>query len=160
MKNIIKHFGAGMLAVIVVALLFYIIFRGIRDNNGNVGILNMVGAEADTADIDYLSYQDFDGYQTEAAKTEPEIYYSFPVVTAGSSVKLSDYITAVNYAGSLLTVHITEIIAPDGTIVTADMSGNTNITLAQVGKYQISVYVVDDGNRKTSGTIQLLVNRG
>lgn len=159
MKIIVKHFGAGLLAAAVGAMLVFLLLRGIRDNEGNVGILNMVGARMDTAGIDYHAYHDFDGYKTEAEKTGPVINQAFPVFAVGSTVKVSDYVTAIDYAGNRLAVHITRITAPDGTAVTAGLPGDTDIILDQTGNYAVSLYAVDDGNRKTICSMQILVNR-
>ena len=159
MKIIVKHFGAGLLAAAIGALLAFLLFRGIHDNEGNAGIFNMAGARMDTAGIDYHVYQDFDGYKMEAEKTGPVITPAFPVFTVGSTVTLSDYVEAVDYAGNRLAVRAAGIMAPDGTAVAAGLPGDTDITLDQIGSYTVSLYAVDDGNRKTSCSIQLLVNR-
>lgn len=159
MKTVIKHFGSGLIAVLVTIVLLFLLFRGIRDGSGNVGILNMAGAEMDTVDMDYQSYQDFAFYQTEAAKAEPVISCSFPVITEGSTVKLDDSIIAINYAGNRLFITVTEITAPDGNSVMADMSPDTFITLHQAGCYTVYAYAVDDGNRRTDCKTCLLVNR-
>ena len=84
---------------------------------------------------------------------------AFPVFTVGSTVTLSDYVEAVDYAGNRLAVCAAGIMAPDGTAVAAGLPGDTDITLDQTGSYTVSLYAVDDGNRKTSCSIQLLVNR-
>lgn len=159
MKTVIRHYGGGLLAVLVTALLVYLALRGIKDGNGNTGILDIAGAGMDIAGADYRSYQDFSVYRTEAAKAEPVVTYSFPVITEGSTVKLDDYIIAANYAGNSLYITVTDITAPDGNSVMADMSPDTSITLNQTGSYTVSAYAVDDGNRRTDCRARLLVNR-
>ena len=159
MKQVITAYGHFLLEGIVLVLLLVLLFCGIRDEEGNVGVFNMTGARVSIEHTDYQTFTDFRGtYVSEAAKTEPEISYTVGNLSSGT-ICLLDCIKAVDYTGSELTFWVDSIKAPDGReLVDSYNSDTKEIYLGQAGIYKMTVSVCDSGNRTVDGVIYIPVN--
>ena len=160
MKQVITAYGHFLLEGIVLVLLLVLVFCGIRDEEGNVGVFNMTGARLSIEHTDYQGFTDFRGtYVSEAAKTEPEISYIEGNLQTGR-VCFANCIKAVDYAGNTLSFWVDSVKAPDGREIVDSYNADTKeIYLEQAGVYEVTVSVCDSGNRTLDGIIHIPVNR-
>ena len=160
MKQVITAYGHFLLEGIVLVLLLVLVFCGIRDEEGNVGVFNMTGARVSIEHTDYQTFTDFRGtYVSEAAKTEPEISYTVGNLQTGRNC-LTDCIKAVDYAGNVLSFWVDSIKTPDGREIVDSYNADTKeIYLGQTGIYKMTVSVCDSGNRTVDGVIYIPVNQ-
>ena len=160
MKQVITAYGHFLLEGIVLVLVLVLVFCGIRDEEGNVGVFNMTGARLSVEHTDYQTFTDFRGtYVSEAAKTEPEISYTVGNLSSGM-ICLLDCIKAVDYAGSDLPFWVDSIKAPDGRELADSYNPDTKeIYMGQAGIYEVTLSVCDSGNRTVDGVIYIPVNQ-
>lgn len=159
MKLVIEHYGKFMLEAIVVIAVTGIIFLGLTDANGNMGIFAVTGAHLEVEAENYLNYTDFKNvYKTESEKSAPHITWYGGRIVAGTHA-LSDYIKATDYAGNNLGFLVQSITAPDGSdCLSSYNQDTTEISLLQMGVYTVTVSAEDDGKRTTKATVQIPVN--
>jgi len=160
MKQVITAYGYFLLEGIVLVLLLVLLFCGIRDGEGNVGVFNMTGARISIEHTDYQGFTDFRGtYVSEASKSEPEIFYDVGNLSAGT-IRLADCMKAVDYAGNELSFWVDSVKAPDGREIADSYNADTKeIYLGQAGIYEVALSVCDSGNRVVNGVIFIPVNQ-
>ena len=160
MKQVITAYGHFLLEGIVLMLLLVLLFCGIRDGEGNVGVFRIAGAGLSIEHTDYQTFEDFRGtYRTEAAKTNPEISYVAGNLSSGT-VCLTDCIRAVDYAGNELSFWVDSVKAPDGRELADSYNADKKeIYLGQAGVYEMALSVCDSGNRTVNGVIYIPVNQ-
>ncbi|MBD5556844.1 MAG: hypothetical protein HDQ95_16265 [Roseburia sp.] len=158
MKQIIGQYGKFLLEGMILVILLMLLFVGIRDDAGNQGVPHIVGARLPTGGINYEGYSDFEAYHAESGKTAPKIEFSGGGFETGT-VRLSDYIHAVDHAGHDLQIKVVEIIHPDGSDITGTLQPDTEISLDNPGIYSVKVCALDDGGRKTVCTLDIPVNK-
>ena len=160
MKQVITAYGHFLLEGIVLVLLLVLLFCGIRDEEGNVGVFNMTGARLSIEHTDYQGFIDFRGaYVSEASKSEPEFFYDAGNLSAGI-ICLADCIKAVDYAGNELSFWVDSVKAPDGREIADSYNADTKeIYLGQAGIYEVALSVCDSGNRVVNGVIFIPVNQ-
>lgn len=156
MKQIIDIYGRFLLDVAIVVLLVVLLFSQVQDENGNQGVIQIIGARIDTTDIDYAGYTDFDTYVLDSVKEAPVITYTGSNAIRVGTRRLSDYIKAADYAGSELLIHIISVTSSAG--VELACSVDTDVEFAQAGIYTVRVKAVDGINKKTVSEIQIPVN--
>ena len=114
MKQVITAYGHFLLEGIVLVLVLVLLFCGIRDEEGNVGVFYMAGARLSIEQTDYQGFTDFRGtYRSEAAKSKPQISYVTGNLSSGT-VCLTDCIRVLDYAGNELSFWVDSVKTPDG----------------------------------------------
>lgn len=159
MKEVISIFGKTYIAVFVVVLIGVILFT-YSDNEGHVGILEVTGANAisNMREIDYSTYTDFSTYKSESEKTFPEVTYDASLSLETGQINLLHVIKAKNYSGNELPLHVTSIADPYGQELIEGYDETNGIHLSRAGIYTVTVWVVDDGARKTVCKIKIPIN--
>ena len=155
MEKVIREYGGFLLSGFVLVTLFYLIFSGIRDDEGNQGALNMVGAQIQTEDADYEAYTDFDATVADAAKDKPTITCAGNNIHTGYVV-FPEYVQATSSMGNVLPLQIISVIDPKGNELLCDENGGADCTTA--GIYTITVTAVDSINKRTVNCIKIPVN--
>ena len=160
MKQVITAYGHFLLEGIVLVLVLVLLFCGIRDEEGNVGVFYMAGARLSIEQTDYQGFTDFRGtYRSEAAKSKPQISYVAGNLSSGT-VCLTDCIRVLDYAGNELSFWVDSVKTPDGREIADSYDPVTNeIYLGQPGIYKMTVSVCDSGNRTADGVIYIPVNQ-
>lgn len=160
MELVIKNYGKALLELLAVGLLAVFLFSTVTDDAGRRGIWNIIGAGLETGQTDYSTYRDFTVYMEESAKVAPEFLYDASVTMKTGKHAVTDYIKAVDYAGSEIPVKLLGIQNPDGIeIAGAYNPDNAEIEFTQTGIYVIELSAADDRNKKTVCRIRVPVNR-
>lgn len=148
MKEIINVYGEFILESLVIVMLFLHIFVGIRDENGNSGVLQMIGSNLTVGDVNHLSYIDFDeGYREECSKNIPQIQFLGTHLDIGIH-KVSDMFVAYDYAGRSLPITIKSIRDVNGTdlLINYDISSD-EIYFSKEGIYTLELETMDSDFR-------------
>lgn len=157
MEEIVKQYGNMLLEVLIVGLLFVLIFINIEDTDGNKGILQIIGARLYEETADYAAYTDFDAYEEDACKSAPVIEYSGTNILVGER-NLSDYISAIGYAGSEVPVKIISVVDKNGREL--PVTDKQKVYFDMTGIYTVTVRAVDNTKKVTVCTIKIPVNEG
>ena len=160
MQEIIRVYGKFLISAIVVVLLMAILFGTITDENGNRGILKIVGAHLDTGMQEKWNYKEFETLQIENLKPAPEFSFDGSNGFTTGSILLLNYLTAVDCEGNSLPVKIIEVRNPCG----EDITGNYQLDSGKLffpveGIYTIKASAMDACNRKTVVDIKIPVNK-
>ena len=159
MKQLFDIYGKFLLEAAIVVTLILLLFAGISDENGNRGMLKMIGAKIPVNSVDYSSYTDYDSYQTESTKEAPVIHLQLQTMIKKGSCKLSDCILAEDYAANPLSIKVISVKAPDDMDITGNCNlETTEIVFEQPGVYTVTVSAKDDANRKRVKVIKIPVN--
>lgn len=159
MKQIFDVYGRFLLEAAVVVTLIVLLFAGISDENGNRGVLRMIGAKLPVNSVDYNGYADYNVYEAESTKDAPVIRLQLGTMIKKGNCKLSDCIVAEDYAANTLPITIISVKAPDDTDVTGDCNlDTTDIVFHNAGVYTVTVSAKDDVNHKRVKVIKIPVN--
>lgn len=160
MKQVVTAYGRFLLEGMVFVLLVTMVFTGIEDNEGNKGVLAMIGSQLELENTDYHAYTDFrETYQTESKKAAPVIIYSGRHLKIGKS-KLTDYISAVDYAGNEIHITIKEIKDSNGLeLIDSYNIATSEMIFKESGIYTVTVCATDDICQSSECRIQIPVNR-
>lgn len=153
MEKIIREYGGFLLSGIVLISLIYLIFFGIKDDEGNEGTLNMIGARIKTEDTDYGAYTDYDSIVADATRERPIITYNGSNNIRVGHVVLSDYIQATSCTGEVLPIRVLSVVDKNGMELTCNENGGVDCFTP--GIYTVMVSAVDDINKKTVNTIKI-----
>lgn len=159
MEQIIRTFGRFILDAVALMAVFALIFTNMTDEEGNRGIINILGAHMQTPSIEYVSYTDFDKYSQEAAKSSPRIECNALQMTVGTN-QVGDFLTATSSSGASLEVEVMDItdIAGNSYMANYDESSNT-VTLSAQGVYTFRVCSVDEINQRSIVDINIPVTK-
>lgn len=160
MKQIIQVYGEFLLEGIVIVFLITLVFCGIKDDAGNIGVFAILGEGIELERIEHLAYRDFvETYKAECEKSAPLITFLGLHLQTGL-VKLSDYITAQDYAGNSIPMIVKSIKNAVGTeFIDSYNVTSTEINFVQAGIYTILIEAMDESYRTTTCTIQIPVNK-
>lgn len=156
MKQVIDTYGKFILECMILVLLLILLFTQIRDDEGNQGVIQIIGARIETTDMDYDSYADFDVYVSEGALEKPVITYTGGNTIRIGMCRLSDYMKAVDYNGNELSVYVMSVLSPAGAELVCNADTEINFPLA--GVYRVQVKAVDGMNKKTVKQIKIPVS--
>lgn len=159
MEAILKNYGKFLIAGVCLVLLLALLLVGITDEQGNRGIFKIIGARLAVSGTDYTAYSDFDTYGIESEKSYPEITFDG---LAGMNVgvrKITDYVTAVDFAGTALPIRFVKFEDAMGNDLTDTVNAATmEIPFPAPGIYKVTVAAIDNENRKTVTDICVPVN--
>lgn len=153
MEKIIREYGGFLLSGFALIALIFMIFFGIRDDAGNQGALNMIGARIRTESTDYISYTDFDSLVADAGSEKPVIDYIGNNDLHTGHLVLSDYIQATSSTGDALPIKVLAVVDPIGVELSCDENSGVNCTTP--GIYTVTVSAVDGINKKTVNIIRI-----
>lgn len=102
MQEVLKQYGRVFLSGITLAMVLYLIFAGITDEENHHGIRAILGARIETEGINYQGYSDFDAYHAETEKAAPQIVYQDNGYLTVGTVDFLANINATDYAGNVL----------------------------------------------------------
>ena len=159
MQQIGSMYGKFILEGITVICLTGFLFWNISDNDGNIGIREIIGNNLPKVDEEYGSYTDFrEVYKEESNKDAPKISFVAGAVDTGK-IKLSQIIKAVDYSGSEIKPAIMSIKnMEDMELIENWNLETTEIELTNAGVYTVLVKATDDGNRTTECRVKIPVN--
>lgn len=160
MEQVLKEYGKLLLEMLAMGLLVTLLFSTVRDDAGNQGIFEIIGANLQTGDRDYDGYADFDRYIEESKKEAPVIVYDDAVTMTVGVNKITDYIRAFDSAGKELQVKVCSIKNPyDVDLIDTYDPDTAEIELPQPGIYIMELSVVDGVNKKSVRQIRIPVNQ-
>lgn len=173
MKELMKQYGRFIFAGSALMVIFLLVFSGVRDSEGNQGILAIFAAHMNTEGIEYGNYNDYDTYHTEGMKAAPEITYQDIGHLPVGTVSFLDQVTVADHAGRALgyagsTVDDTERSLGYFKIVKFqdaagnDLSSNINVDTGEInfpepGVYEVTLRAQDDGCRNSIVAIRVAV---
>lgn len=155
MKEIIEQYGKTLLTALIIVLLLALVFVKLEDDDGNKGILKIIGAHIGEEVEDYHAYTDYDVYEAEAQKKPPEIKYLGSSISVGEYL-LQDYISAVSYTGGVLPIKVVSVVDKNGNEIS--VGDDTRVYFDKAGIYTVTVSAVDDILKRTICTIKIPVN--
>lgn len=154
MEKIIKMFGQVFIIGAVTVLAFAIGIN-MRDDEGNIGVFNIIGAHLPS--MQERSGLEYDTYQQEAGKECPTVrYVSLNALEVGT-YDLRDLINAQDNEGNSISYTLTGVTSPNGTEWT-QTEEMTQITFNDPGIYTLEIMAKDSGNRLTRGIVRVPVN--
>lgn len=157
MKEIIEQYGKMLIESLILGMLLLLIFAGVEDEDGNKGVLQIIGAGIHEVPNDYTSYTDFDTYEADSYKSAPEIEYSGGNFLIGE-LNLCDYITATGYAGNEVPIKIISVV--DRTGRELPVIDEQRVYFNTAGVYVVTIKAVDNTKKETISTIKIPVNEG
>lgn len=158
MEQISKLYGNFLLEATAFALLLVLLFAGLADNEGNRGILTMIGKQV-SKEENAISKDDIEIYQNEAQKAYPVITY----VDTGS-LRVGEYafgamFQALDWQGQALEVRLCSICDPAGTERIGEYGTQvTRLNFPIPGIYVVEVTAEDAWNRRSTYRIRIPVN--
>lgn len=160
MEQVLKEYGKLLLEMLAMGLLVTLLFSTVRDDAGNQGIFEIVGANLQTGDRDYDGYADYDRYIEESKKEAPVIVYDDAVTMIVGVNKVTDYIRAFDFAGKELPIKVCSIKNPyDVDLIDTYDPDTAEIEFSQPGIYIMELSVVDGVNKKSVRQIRIPVNQ-
>lgn len=159
MEHVTGELGKTLLDILAIGLLIVYLLSTIRDDAGNQGILNIMGAGIQNTSADYNSYSDFKVYEAEAVKEAPVISVTATGAISTGAHRIADYIKATDHNGDDITVKVISIRAPDNVVIAdSATTAMTEVNFLSPGIYTAEVYAVDGAGRKTTCRIRIPVN--
>ena len=114
MHEVVKIYGKTILQAAVLVGMLWLVFKGIIDENGNKGIVEIISGQMEQQTENPV---DFETYCEESKKLPPY----FTTVITGYLIpgiyQATDVIKAWDYAGNELQVHLMKVVSPDGAIL-------------------------------------------
>jgi hypothetical protein len=160
MEQVFAVYGKFMIEAAAVCLLIVLLFTGVKDEEGNQGVLKIAGSLLPVLQIDYETYADYTVLIAEAKKEAPTISFQSEESILPGKRKISDYIIAQDYSKNRILVQIRSIENPQGEDVSADFDSKKMImNFKEAGIYTFRVFAEDDGGRRTEKQILIPVNR-
>lgn len=161
MKYIIETYGKALLEGTIITLVLVLVLFNIKDNEGNKGILKIIGAQLPVEENNYEIYGDFDSYASEGAKMPPNISFDYSeMLYAEEDISIQTFIKTSDYAGGQPELRVYKIMDSFGNDITFCYNSNTgNIYFPQKGIYELELAVKDSASKKYTCTILVPVNK-
>lgn len=157
MEQIVKAYGKFLLEAVTVAVLLGMLFAGMTDEQGNVGIFRMMGA--------YLSKEEqktWDDYTIIAEESErslPWIFYRKSELFCRESYSLSELFGASDCEGKELPVKVRAIYNPLGILDNHFYDKEMGqIIFDEPGIYTLQVSATDEWNHVSVYQVHIPVN--
>lgn len=158
MKELLKEYGETLLDAMVVGLLIVFLLIQVKDEHGNKGAFQIVGAQMNGEGINYEEYTDFDAYERDSHRAAPVITYSGGNSICVGECQLTAYITAVGDDGTKLPVKVMGIVNEKGDELS--VSDDSKVFFGDAGVYFVTVTAVDRIGKETACIIKIPVNEG
>lgn len=156
MEQIIRQYGRFLLEAAVFAVLMWLLFAGITDEEGNRGILRILGAEVEIEE-EIPERVDVSCYEQECEVSAPVISYTAEGILYTGEYQVAEILSAVDSTGNPLTVRVKSVSHPRGGVqtYTADVE---SIVFQERGIYTLCAMAVDASNRKAVCEFTIPVN--
>lgn len=157
MEQVLRVYGKVLLEAAIVALLLLLLAVGVTDDEGNRGILAMMGAYVGEETI--FEGTDFEDFYWESGKSAPVITYVYPVTLYTGNYALGSILKATDYNGGELPIRVRSILDPYGIERIGEYSLDTSqISFAERGIYILKVTATDAWNRTSDREVRIPVN--
>lgn len=156
MELIIKTYGKFLVETAVAALFFLLIFTGIRDEEGNIGVFQILGGQ--WKETDTICGADFSVCLEESKRRMPEIFYKKDGALAAGNYELAELFGAQDCDGSALTVQIQEITYMGRKTEQVLDKESGRLYFSAAGEYMIQLCTTDAWNNMKISKIWVPVN--
>ncbi len=159
MEHIIQIYGKVFVSAAAAVLLAALLLGRISDRQGNQGILSMAGAHLSAVLPPSGTPEEFRTVDAENQKKAPEILFQQKDSFYAGKIKILEWIKAVDYQGRELPVRLLKLENPDGDDITGQYHKEDGwLEMTMPGIYTMTVWALDEDNRKTVAAIHLPVN--
>ena len=149
MHEVIKVYGKTILQAIILVGVMRLVFRGVTDENGNKGIVEIVSGHMDQQ---MENPADFETFYEESQKAPPHFETAITGYLKIGTYQMTDIIKAWDYAENELQIQLMKVISPDGTVL------ENKLDFQMPGVYEVSVMTEDHDNRVRYAVVNIPVN--
>ena len=149
MHEVIKVYGKTILQAIILVGVMWLVFRGVTDENGNKGIVEIVSGHMDRQTENPA---DFETFYEESQKAPPHFETAITGYLKIGTYQMTDIIKAWDYAENELQIQLMKVISPDGTVQ------ENKLDFQMPGVYEVSVMTEDHDNRVRYAVVNIPVN--
>lgn len=149
MHEVIKVYGKTILQAIILVGVMWLVFRGVTDENGNKGIVEIVSGHMDQQ---MENSADFETFYEESQKAPPHFETAITGYLKIGTYQMTDIIKAWDYAENELQIQLMKVISPDGTVL------ENKLDFQMPGVYEVSVMTEDHDNRVRYAVVNIPVN--
>lgn len=149
MHEVIKVYGKTILQAIILVGVMWLVFRGVTDENGNKGIVEIVSGHMDQQ---MENPADFETFYEESQKAPPHFETAITGYLKIGTYQMTDIIKAWDYAENELQIQLMKVISPDGTVL------ENKLDFQMPGVYEVSVMTEDHDNRVRYAVVNIPVN--
>lgn len=157
MEQVLQCYGKGIAAGIVLAAVLVLLFAGIRDGQGNRGIVNIVKTWIPEEEI-IIEDAGIDAFAEAGGVAYPTIRYAYSGMLHKGAYLPGDLFSAVDGMGEERSVLWCGMTDPHGNSCTIE-SQQGEIVFGVEGIYTVRVCAVDEANRRSVCEFQIPVNR-
>lgn len=157
MEQVLQCYGKGIAAGIVLITVMVLLFAGIRDEQGNRGIINIVKTwipEEETITENAA----IDAFAEAGEVAYPTIRYAYNGMLHRGAYLPGDLFSAVDGMGEERSVLWCEMTDPHGNSCTIE-SQQGDVVFDVEGIYTVRVCATDEANRRSVCEFQIPVNR-
>lgn len=144
MERILRVYGRGLIEAAALVLFLLLLFNGIRDEKGNVGIFSVLGGALKEETM--AEGTDFFVCIAESRRAVPQIFYKKSEALQTGTYALQEVIGATDCEGKVLLPQLKEICAPSGQWQTC-VAKTDWINFSQAGIYTLRLIVKDGWNQ-------------
>ena len=160
MKYIFETYGHFLLEGMLIVLVFGILFS-VRDAEGNIGVLKILGGGWNQGYSDISPDVGFAAYEVEAAKTFPSLEYAYDgKIYANEELRITSFLKMQGYGAQQLRMqilHITDAAGQDKR--ECYDAGTGKICFPKEGIYELKISVKDASYKKYTCAINVPVNK-
>ena len=149
MHEVIKVYGKTILQAIILVGVMWLVFRGVTDENGNKGFVEIVSGHMDQQ---MENPADFETFYEESQKAPPHFETAITGYLKIGTYQMTDIIKAWDYAENELQIQLMKVISPDGTVL------ENKLDFQMPGVYEVSVMTEDHDNRVRYAVVNIPVN--
>lgn len=157
MEQVLQCYGKGIAAGIVLAAVMVLLFAGIRDEQGNQGIVNIIKTWIPEEDI-ITENAAIDAFAEAGNVAYPTIRYVYNGMLHRGTYLPGDLFLAVDGMGEERNVLWCEMTDPHGNSCTIE-SQQGEVVFDAEGIYTVWVCSADEANRRSVCEFQIPVNR-
>ena len=157
MEQVLQCYGKGIAAGIVLIAVMVLLFAGIRDEQGNRGIINIIKTwipEEETITENAA----IDAFAEAGEVAYPTIRYAYNGMLHRGAYLPGDLFSAVDGMGEERSVLWGEMTDPHGNSCTIE-SQQGEVVFDVEGIYTVRVCATDEANRRSVCEFQIPVNR-
>ncbi len=159
MELIIKIYGRFLIGFLVIAAFLLLLFTGIRDDQGNVGVWKMTGARLSTEPEQWG-----DEFQTslqESARGMPKIFYRRQEALRVGSYDIKEIFGALDCEKAELELQVRKMNDQQGEIpLNAEELRSGKLVFQEPGIYCVEICATDRWNQTSVCRFSIPVNGG
>lgn len=159
MELIIKTYGRFLIGFLVIAAFLLLLFTGIRDEQGNVGVLKMTGARLSTEPQQWGD--EFQISVQESARELPKLFYRRQEALRVGSYDINEIFGALDCEKAKLQLQLRKMEGQQGEIpLDAEELRSGQLVFQQPGIYRVEVCATDRWNQTSVCCFTIPVNGG